>query len=895
MAQYDGSIRINTKITTKEASAQLMTLENRIVKTADKIASLRSKMDALKDSKIPTTEYREVSTQISRAELEFNKLLEKQERMQREGKDSGVAWERLNEKMEEVGNTIRYAQGELQSLVDTGKAFTPGSDTEEFAKLGQQLQYAENDMAVLNKRHDELTSKQGKSSAGYKKLGETAKKSFEKINKSAKKSGSLLSTLASRFKGLALSLLIFNQISKAFNAMMSGIREGIGNLARYSTPVNAALSSMKSALTQLKNSLATAFAPILTTVAPILTSFINMLSRAATYVGMLIAALTGQKMFTKATAVQEQYADALGDTASNAKDANKQLSSLDKLNNLSSNSGGGGGGGGGGSGLSPGDMFETVPIENEIISFAEKIKKIFGDMFAPLKAAWAEYGDSIKSTLSKIWQNFVDFGVRIGQSTYEWFKNLNWEPLLSSIDNLLKNLEPLIDLILDGLAWAYENVLLPFGKWTIEEAIPVVLDLISAALGALNEVLIALEPLGTWLWENFLQPLGEWAGDVIIGALETITDLLEKFGDWVSEHQEAIGAFFTVIAPVAGILLLIANAGTILAGVMGLIGGAIALLTSPVTLIIAAIAALAAGFIYAYEHSEKFRDAVNAVIDWSKQLIPGIIEGIKSGWESLTRFLSDVWKSMVDGFKDFFGIHSPSTVMAEFGKYLMEGLLNGIKGLISSFKGVWNGIKDIVSGAMNGISTVISSVIGAIRFLWDSVWRGMANTVNNIWNGIVGTIVSAIQTIVGWISDLFSIFNQFTGKASVASGAVGSAVSGALPKKASRMSIYPELAGWTPAPIPKLAAGTVVPPNREFMAVLGDNKREAEIVSPLSTMKQASKEAVLEVLSELGLSGGNRSNQGDLVINIDGREVFRVTQDYAKDYFRRTGLSPYPI
>ena len=62
MAQYDGSIRINTQINTRGASAQLMTLENRIVKTADKIASLRAKMDALKDAQIPTQEYQGLPT-----------------------------------------------------------------------------------------------------------------------------------------------------------------------------------------------------------------------------------------------------------------------------------------------------------------------------------------------------------------------------------------------------------------------------------------------------------------------------------------------------------------------------------------------------------------------------------------------------------------------------------------------------------------------------------------------------------------------------------------------------------------------------------------------------------------------------------------------------------------
>ena len=54
MAQYDGTIRINTNIRIKEAQIQLASLENSMKKTADKITELRSKMDALKDAKIPT-------------------------------------------------------------------------------------------------------------------------------------------------------------------------------------------------------------------------------------------------------------------------------------------------------------------------------------------------------------------------------------------------------------------------------------------------------------------------------------------------------------------------------------------------------------------------------------------------------------------------------------------------------------------------------------------------------------------------------------------------------------------------------------------------------------------------------------------------------------------------
>ena len=77
-----------------------------------------------------------------------------------------------------------------------------------------------------------------------------------------------------------------------------------------------------------------------------------------------------------------------------------------------------------------------------------------------------------------------------------------------------------------------------------------------------------------------------------------------------------------------------------------------------------------------------------------------------------------------------------------------------------------------------------------------------------------------------------------------------------------------------PKYVPKLATGTVVPPNREFMAVLGDNKREPEIVSPLSTMKQA----VAEVLAQANIGGGF-NGRIEVPVIIDGREVARAVRE----------------
>lgn len=94
---------------------------------------------------------------------------------------------------------------------------------------------------------------------------------------------------------------------------------------------------------------------------------------------------------------------------------------------------------------------------------------------------------------------------------------------------------------------------------------------------------------------------------------------------------------------------------------------------------------------------------------------------------------------------------------------------------------------------------------------------------------------------------------------------------------------------WTPGKIPYLATGTVVPPNREFMAVLGDNKREPEVVSPLSTMKQAVKEA----MSEMGANGNN----GTIVIKqyLDSKQVYEAVIKNGKIRQMSTGNNPFML
>lgn len=83
--------------------------------------------------------------------------------------------------------------------------------------------------------------------------------------------------------------------------------------------------------------------------------------------------------------------------------------------------------------------------------------------------------------------------------------------------------------------------------------------------------------------------------------------------------------------------------------------------------------------------------------------------------------------------------------------------------------------------------------------------------------------------------------------------------------------------------VPHLATGTVVSPNRRFLAMLGDNTSEPEVVSPISTMKRAFSEAI----NETNIGGAT----GDITLQIDGRTFARLINPYMSSEQNRVGIS----
>lgn len=400
---YDGEIRIKTKIENADMSSQLMQLENRMEKTARKAQQLEDAMREMESRKIPTEEYKEVQTQIQKAQDKLSGLNDRMEKfLELGGKKSSTSFKNMQYDMADLENTIAYAKGELEAMEEDGTAFKDVKATEEYRKLSDQLGDTNREMAILSKKHDEIIDKQKKVGSGAKQI--------EKVGKSAKKSAGLMSTLLSRLKGIALSLLIFNWITKAFNAMVESFKTGIQNMAKYSGSFNERMSSLKSSIATLNAALGTLAAPIVSMVTPALARLCDWLTKAINTMNQFIALLSGQSTWTRAKQQQVDYAKSLEKTSGVAKKAAGALAAFDDLNVLQKNDSGG-------SGSSTAGMYEEVQVSDKMASKLGKVKDLAKQIKEEFSVGWKKALEklgidgqvhNIRSNLASIKDSFID-------------------------------------------------------------------------------------------------------------------------------------------------------------------------------------------------------------------------------------------------------------------------------------------------------------------------------------------------------------------------------------------------------------------------------------------------------------------------------------------------------
>lgn len=135
----------------------------------------------------------------------------------------------------------------------------------------------------------------------------------------------------------------------------------------------------------------------------------------------------------------------------------------------------------------------------------------------------------------------------------------------------------------------------------------------------------------------------------------------------------------------------------------------------------------------------------------------GIFNGIVDAMSRIGQWIHEhIFTPFIEGFKNVFKIHSPSLVMIEMGKYIIQGLLNGITSLIDNVKQTWQSIKNNILEVSNDIKNKISNTWGNIKNITSEKWNRIKDDVFYVWDKIKINANENFDNIKTKISDTWN-------------------------------------------------------------------------------------------------------------------------------------------
>lgn len=883
----DASVSVGVNLNTGKADKELQRLEQKVLKLQEDLTVGKSKKGAL------TAELEQAQKAL--AELQAQTKIEggkaiispenvtKISAMQEKITSVRAAVDKQNEalkstQMELDGIKLRYgevsqkaqelaaaerggaddtAKGKLASVLQsfTGSADVPKLQT---VLSGLAAGFKEIASAALSAGKTVTKGFLSAAGSGLKKLVSLAGRAGKAFLNLFKTAGKTNGAFGGGIKNMLRYALGLRGLYALFGKLRAAMTEGFKNLAQFSSGTNKSLSNLKSSLTQLKNALATAFAPILQTIEPILTRFINMLSKAADYIARFTAALTGKSSYTRATKVQEDYAKSIEGTGAAAEDASKSMAKFDEINQITTKDTSSGGGGS--FETSPADMFETVAIEPLDFAswgeaFSAMLDKILTDGIPKLKEGLSKFADWVNGFSANLYEMFtfpgvydkiILLGTEIANALNGLVSQINWAQLGAALGAGLNLALGFLVSIVYTFDW------LSLGAKLADMFNNAVAQIDWHNVGMLlwAKFKIAIETLAGFLLNVDMTQLAHAASELIIGFFDSASETIQSI-DWQAlGHQ--IADFLANIDWNGVMDSMFEAIGSALGGLAGFLWGLI-------------------------------EDAWNDVVDWwhevayedGKFTIKGLLDGIWEALKNIGEWIKEhIFQPFIDGFKKAFGIASPSKVMAEQGGFVIDGLLNGIKKGIQPIIDLFTKLKEKIENILKKISEFVSNVFAGD---WKDAWSGITDIFKDAWNGIIGFLEDAVNLIIDGINWMISKLNTFSittpewlNKLSVTKGLGGKTFGFNIPTLAS-------------VQLPRLASGAVIPPNREFMAVLGDQKSGTNIETPLSTMVQAFKQA----MNETGVAG---SRQMTVIFQLDRRELGRAVYQLNNEETQRVGV-----
>lgn len=633
------------------------------------------------------------------------------------------------------------------------------------------------------------------------RLLSTQTQSTKQVQKTNTAQGKMLSGLESgfkRLKSIIAGAFFFNIISKA----LTGMTQAVG---RYVQTNKSFMQSLQIA----KGNLLTAFQPVW----QIITPAINALGKALAYVTGLIASfaavLSGKSLKdlqSQAKALDKNATAIKGvskATDKAKKSADKATASFDTLNILQSptDESDSGSSSGGGSGSTIAADFSGA--ETETGGLLEKLKEIKGYLSTELAPAFQSFSDNVTPQIAKLKETFSNIFSDVsgwGDPFLDYITNT----FIPSVALRLSNLS-----VVAGGAFESLNMIIsdlwgtafkPFFEKFITEGLPRITEFGNQVSNTFTIAFGKAKTIFDEIWTNGIMPGVQLLGKIFGDLWDGIKATWDEYGQPIFDgFNQAIESFSNIVQTIWKSFV------------------------------------------------KPIWDNVMETLDWIWT------KHAKPLWDNFLAFVAELQVMQLTIYNN---------VIAPIISYLVDILgpiiANTINTIFNTVSSIVAGIIDVINGIITTLRGIIEFITGVFSGDWDKAWEGIKKVFQGVWDSLVGIVKTPINLIIDLIN-----------------GLVGGVCEGvnAIIKSLNNLSF--DVPDWVPgfggkkfgfnlslvtAPkIPKLATGAVIPPNREFLAVLGDQKRGTNIEAPLDT--------IVEAFQRVQNNGGN-----DINIKFSGNE-----------------------
>lgn len=435
----------------------------------------------------------------------------------------------------------------------------------------------------------------------------------------------------------------------------------------------------------------------------------------------------------------------------------------------------------------------------------------------------------------------VDYGSLAEGETVVDELALKFETLFNKIKTAVEPLAAEISrfgsIASSAFGWFFDNVLVPLSNWTMNEVVPRYFQTLANIMRIVNNVLVVLQPAWQWFWENVLLPIATWTGGIFLQIWDTINHYLERFGDWILEHEGLVQNLWK-------------NWDTIKEKAAQLKDWLI-------------------------EKTRKMYEDVTQFFARMREKISyyvGILgEWLSETWDGIKAKAIEIWENI-------------TTTVSEKAKALKENVTEKVRMLKDKVVGFWNTIKSNAVDKWESIKSKVLEFADSIKEGVSSAFEGMKNTIKDIFESLVDIMKVPINAVVGLLNGLIFIINKFINKLNdIFTFEIGFELpkwmGGGEYKYRHTMNI-PNV-----NPIPYLATGAVIPPNAPFMAVLGDQRNGTNLEAPESLIRQIVREE----------AGGNKGGTYYFIGQLNGRTLFEEMIEEGKEYLQQTGRNPFEL